>query len=118
MSNYYQWTIIKYLGTELFNTSGNTHIRLWRSADNKALYSLQAAGLLSFGLVPTISSHVYSMAIRTALLYVCAAITMNKTNLREIDKAQEKHLKLLLSLSFQPFTYRSYSASSKQLSSI
>ena len=95
---------IKYLGTELSNTSGNTHTSLRTSAANKALYSLQGAGLKCFGLSPSTSFHVYSMAIRTTLLYGCAAINMNRTNLREIDKTQGKHIKLLLGLPFRSRT--------------
>jgi hypothetical protein len=95
---------VKYLGSYIGKSNGQLHAQMRASNANKAFYSLQGAGLYKDCLSPETALHIYNTAVRSSMLYGCASMYMNKTSLNVLDKAQAKHIKTVLGLSYYTHT--------------
>ena len=63
-------------------------------------YGLQCAGLCAGGAAPTVSAHMFNVAIQPILTYGCTTLnfTRSSVKLKELDKVQAKLLKSALGL--------------------
>ena len=89
---------LTYLGAQLQDDSGRAHAKKRISAAQKAFYGLQGAGLHFQGVDPAVASHIYSVGVRTVLLYGCEAVNLSNSNLKEIQVQQGKLIKRMLGL--------------------
>ena len=87
-----------YLGTMLKNDLGDAHVHRRVQAAQRAFYSLQGAGLHFGGLEPEVAADLYSVGVRTVLLYGCEAIHAKKHTLKKLETAQGKFVKSILGL--------------------
>ena len=87
-----------YLGTMLKNDLGEAHIHRRVQAAQRAFYSLQGAGLHFGGLAPEVAADLYSVGVRTVLLFGCEAIHAKTSTLKKLESAQGKFVKSILGL--------------------
>ena len=71
---------------------------------NKAFYSLQAACLKSNSVSPQTAFSIYCSAVRSVLTFGCYAIYIDKTQLENLNKTQEKYVKSILGINFNTRT--------------
>ena len=90
---------ITYLGAEISHQGGATHTQERVSRARRAFYSLQGAGLRWNGVSPYTSKENFSTGVNSVLTYGCASLSMNKSNLSDLDKIQSKLMKASLGLS-------------------
>ena len=89
---------IKYLGTILDDSQGSSHKVARLSAAQRAIYSLQGAGLKYRGVSPTTACKIYTTAIQSVLTYGCSTVFLSKSSLKELNTLQGKHIKTVLGL--------------------
>lgn len=89
--------VLSYLGTNLAETSqSHVHERIRKT--RRAFYSLQPAGLCPHGVSPSVTAHLWNLAVRPVLMYGCATIFVDKTRLSELEKTQSLLIKTSLGL--------------------
>ena len=89
---------ITYLGAEISHQRGVTHTEERVSRARRASYSLQGAGLRWNGVSPYTSKEIFSTGVNSVLTYGCASLSMNKSNLSDLEKIQSKLMKASLGL--------------------
>ena len=91
---------ITYLGAEISHQGGVTHTQERVRSVRRAFYSLhiQGAGLRWNGVSPYTSKEIFSTGVNSVLTYGCASLSMNKSNLSDLDKIQSKLMKASLGL--------------------
>ena len=89
---------MKYLGTVIGNSCGNSHVNEWLRACSRAFYSLQGTGLCNNGLKIETAVHVWNTTCKSILLYGCNTMYINKTCLARLDKLQAKLIKTVVGI--------------------
>ena len=57
---------------------------------------MQCAGLCAGGVAPTVSAHMFNVAIQPILTYGCTTLNFTRSSVKELDKVQAKLLKSAL----------------------
>ena len=89
---------LTYLGAVLKGDGGSAHTDRRVLSAQKAFYSLQGAGLCHKGVDPSVASHLYSVGVRTVLLYGCEALHLSRRCLKKLETCQGKLIKSFLAL--------------------
>ena len=64
----------------------------------RAFYGLQWAGLCACGVPPTVSAHMFNVAIQPILTYDCTTLNFTRSSVKKLDELQAKILKSALGL--------------------
>ena len=67
-------------------------------AAQRAYFALQSAGLTYKGVSPDTAREIFSVGVRSTLLYGCHAVSISEANLASMDKFQSKLIKTFLGL--------------------
>ena len=88
---------VTYLGTVL-SSNPKLHFDTRIKSATRAFYGLQCAGLCAGGVAPTVSAHMFNVAIQPILTYGCTTLNFTLSSVKELDKVQAKLLKSALGL--------------------
>ena len=88
---------ITYLGAVL-HTTGTVHVERRMSSAQKAFYGLQSAGLHFKGVDPHVSAKLFSVGVRSVMMYGAEAIALNQSNIKALVTLQGKMVKSFLGL--------------------
>ena len=95
---------LQYLGALLKYDSGASHVKKRIQSAQKAYYGLQGAGLCLKGLRPYVAARLYSVGVRTVLMYGCEAINLNKKSQKLLESTQGKLVKAFIGLRKTSYT--------------
>ena len=88
---------VTYLGTVL-SSNPKLHFDTRIKSATRAFYGLQCAGLCAGGVAPTVSAHMFNVAIQPIITYGCTTLNFTLSSVKELDKVQAKLLKSALGL--------------------
>ena len=88
---------VTYLGTVL-SSNHKLHYDTRIKSVTRDFYGLQCAGLCAGGVAPTVSAHMFNVAIQPILTYGCTTLNFTLSSVKELDKVQAKLLKSALGL--------------------
>jgi hypothetical protein len=86
---------ITYLGAVL-HTTGTVHVERRTSSAQKAFYGLQSAGLHFQGVDPHVSAKLYSVGVKSVMMYGAEAIALSQSNIKALATLQGKMVKSFL----------------------
>lgn len=89
---------IEYLGAILQSDHGVSHADKRMKAAQRAFYGLQSAGLHLKGVEPRVAAKLYSVGVRSVLLYGTEAVFTSKTVRKKLETYQGKLVKAFLGL--------------------
>ena len=90
---------VTYLGTVLSSCCyPKLHFDTKIKPANRAFHGLQCAGLCVGIVTPTVSAHMFNVAIQPILTYGCTTLNFTRSCVTELDKVQAKLLKSALCL--------------------
>jgi hypothetical protein len=92
---------LKYLGSII---NGGNHVDVRKQAAQRAFYSLQGAGIKYGGVSPVTAMNIYDAAVSSVLSYCCGSVHLSNSKLKELDKTQSKHVKVIMGLKFSSHT--------------
>ena len=91
-NNVPKWTIenvsltvvpsIKYLGTVLSGVNGDVHTTERKRTAQKAIFSLQGAGLKYRGVNSKTATNIYSSAVASGISYGCPSLYLSSSNMK------------------------------------
>ena len=88
---------VTYLGTVL-SSNPKLYFDTRIKSATRAFYGLQCAGLCAGGVAPTVSAHMFNVAIQPILTYGCTTLNFARSSVKELDKVRAKLLKSALGL--------------------
>ena len=86
-----------YLGI-VSSSNPKLHFETRIKSATRDFYDLQCAGLCAGGVAPTVSAHMFNVAIQPILTYGCTTLNFTLPSVKELDKVQAKILKYALGL--------------------
>ena len=89
---------LPYLGSSIDNCRGASHADMRIRAAQRAYFALQSAGLTYKGVSPDTARDIFSVGVRSTLLYGCHTVSISEANLASMDKFQSKLIKTFLGL--------------------
>ena len=89
---------LSYLDTSIDNHSGTSHVEVRSRAAQRSYFSLQGAGLPYNGLSPETARAVFSLGVRSAMLYGCHSVMVKDVKLKLLDRLQSKLIKISLGI--------------------
>ena len=82
----------------MLSSNPKLHCDTGIKSTTRACYGLQCTGLCAGGVAPTVSAHMFNVAIQPILTYGCTTLNFTRSSVKELDKVQATLLKSALGL--------------------